>query len=66
MPNNDPLVETVSKWVERNRHNPNFKFVLGNRAFTADELLDNLKRGTPEGKEIRKMIIYAATDLILR
>lgn len=61
----DPLIDSVSKWVERNRHNPNFKFVLGNRAYTADELLDNIKKNTPEGQEIRKMILYAATDMLL-
>lgn len=66
MQTNDVLLDTVSKWVERNRHNPNFKFVLGKRAFTAEELLENLKKETAEGKEIRKMILYAATDLILR
>lgn len=62
---NDPLLEAVSKWVEKNRHNPTFKFVLGNRAYTADELLENLKKNTAEGREIRKMIDYAAADLIL-
>ena len=56
----------VIEWVEANEHNPEFRFVLGNRAYTPKEIKENIKSGTPEGNKILDMVAGAATHLLLR
>ena len=58
--------DAVIKWVEDSEHNPEFRFVLGNRAFTPKEIKENIKKETPEGDKILDMVAGAATHLLLR
>lgn len=63
----DELVKkAVISWVENNEHNPNFKFVVGNRSFSPQEIKDNVEKGTPEGEEILDMVAATAAHLFLR
>ena len=63
----DQIVKNaVIEWVEENEHNPEFQFVVGNRAFTPEEIKENIKKGTPEGDKILDMVAGAATHLLLR
>lgn len=62
----DRIKEAVISWVENNEHNPDFKFVVGNRSFSPDEIKDNVKKGTPEGEKILDMVADTAAHLFLR
>ena len=52
--------------MKNNIHNPSWRFVKGNRAFTPDELLEHIEKGTPEGEEILDMIEATAVDLFMK
>lgn len=62
----DPILDAITRFVEQNRHNPTFKFVYGNRAFTSQELLDNVRQNTPEGRKLREMVVYAGASILLK
>jgi len=59
-------IEAVRFWVKNNIHNPSWRFVKGNRAFTPDELIEHIEKGTPEGEEILDMIEATAVDLFMK
>ena len=56
----------MEQWVKENKHNPEYKFVVGNRAFTPEEIIQNIKKKTPEGEKILEMITDTAVHLFLR
>jgi len=61
---NDPLVEAVREWAAKEKaHNPSFSFVVGRKAFSAEEIVEHIENGTEEGKMLRKMIFKTATSL---
>jgi len=60
------IVEAVKFWLNNNVHNPSWRFVRGNRAFTPEELLEHIEKGTPEGQEILGMIEDTAVDLFMK
>lgn len=61
---NDPLVEAVQDWaVKQKSHNPSFNLVLGRKSFTVDQIVEHIEKNTEEGRELKKMIFAAATDL---
>jgi len=63
----DQIVKkAVIQWVEENEHNPEFRLVLGNRAYTPKEIKENIKKETPEGDKILDMVAGAAAHLLLR
>ena len=62
----DRIVKAAKSWLEHNMHNPSWRFVLGNRSFKAEELVEHLEKGTEEGKLLLEMIEDTAVDLFMR
>ena len=61
---NDQLVEAIRDWADKERtHNPSIRLVLGRKIFTIDEVVEHIEKNTEEGRELKKMIFKAATDL---
>lgn len=64
---NDPLLEAVIDWAEKQKsHNPSFSFVVGNKSFTADQIVEHIKKDTEDGRVLKKMILKTATSLFFR
>lgn len=60
----DPLVDAVRDWAAKEKaHNPSFALVLGRKSFTIDQIVEHIEKDTLDGRELRKMIFAAATDL---
>lgn len=62
----DIIKKAVISWLDSNAHNPEFRFVVGNRAFTVAEIRENVEKETPEGAEIMDMVAETAAHLFLR
>ena len=62
----EKVKKAVISWVDNNAHNPNFRFVVGNRTFSPQEIKDNIEKGTAEGEEILDMVAETAAHLFLR
>ncbi len=60
----DQLVEAVRDWAEKQKaHNPAFNLVHGRKSFTVDQIVEHIEKDTEEGRELKKRIFSAATDL---
>ena len=62
----DIVKKAVISWLDSNAYNPEFKFVVGNRAFSINEIRENIEKETPEGSEILDMIAETAAHLFLK
>ena len=62
----DRIAKAARAWLENNQHNPSWRFVMGNRSFKAEELIEHIEKSTEEGKLLLEMIEDTAVDLFMR
>jgi len=62
----DELIDAMETWLKAHP-NPRAKaLVVGKRMFSAEEILDEMKKGTRMGKMFKKNIMQYATEMFMR